>query len=115
MRSGGDVLLASWDWNQGVPKMMENPEHVPFLGMLNISEILCLGSDSREFLRKKSLKNLTLQETILKISGLSKSELAAFDANVHGPIESLGMFDGTKKALGCHAVSFWLVFLPKRS
>ena len=34
-----------------------------------------------------------LQETILKISGLSKSELAAFDANVHGPIESLGCQD----------------------
>lgn len=27
------------------------------------------------------------EESILKISGLSKSELSAFDANVHGPIE----------------------------
>lgn len=32
------------------------------------------------------------EETILKISGLSKSELAAFDANVHGPIEFQAAF-----------------------
>ena len=55
-----------------------------------------LGSNSRGVCsngKRTPVESPPLQETILKISGLSKSELAAFDANVHGPIESLGMFD----------------------
>ena len=53
--------------------------------------------------KKTPVESPPLQETILKISGLSKSELAAFDANVHGPIESLGMFDGLQVP-GCRGM-----------
>ena len=89
--------------------MMENGKNVPvFLGMLKhhaggicLHKICARKSPTLapirgEFVpmgKKTPVESPPLQETILKISGLSKSELAAFDANVHGPIESLGMFD----------------------